>query len=163
VLSSSPPNQLWHGRVGRDVWEGCGAVSDWFRARSSGTTPREHGRCYTVWFLPGDCFGGRRKHHTRYGVDGGSGIPPRGAPGRREYVIGNRWVTKIRSLEDSIPSPALPTSRPYAVKFRTLKRKRSDEAAVEKEQKKVRGRRAMARKSSVASAKAAEPPDCLGL
>jgi len=48
---------------------------------------------------------------------------PRGEPGAREYWVRNRWLTKIKTSQQSR------TRRPHAPVFKTLKRRRTDEAA----------------------------------
>jgi hypothetical protein len=87
---------------------------------------------------------------ARHGSNSGDRPEPRGPQGRREYVVGNKWVTKIR-VEDAAENKGR--------KFRTLKRRRSDEAETRGKDKAVVGFKRGARKSyTVASG---EPMDCL--
>lgn len=98
---------------------------------------------------------------TKLGVDApGPRRAPRGPAGARQYFIRNRWVTKIKSLEDgAAPRP------PYARRFRTLKRRASDDVSdVEpKKPNKQANRRSGARKTSSVIAAAAEADDCLSM
>ncbi len=75
---------------------------------------------------------------------------PRGPQGRREYCVGNKWLTKIRVAGDGQP--------PH--KFRTLKRKRSDEVATPRRCTAGRVTKRGARKSSALVADRSEVMDC---
>ncbi len=95
-------------------------------------------------------MGGREQGEARAGAAGGDRPGARGRRGRREYGVGNKWVTKIR-VEDAAENKG--------GKFRTLKRRRSDEAETRGKDKAVVGFKRGARKSyTVASG---EPMDCL--
>lgn len=67
-------------------------------------------------------------HRAKHGADTAHLRPkPRGPPGAREYVVGNRWVTKVK-----LPSPEAATSLGQtspSKPFRTIKRRRSDDTA----------------------------------
>ena len=95
---------------------------------------------------------------ARHGADPASPRPaPRGPAGSREYFVGNRWVKKIRS-----PDSGGAARPPYAMRFRTLKRKASDEAAAPKFKAK-QSRRDGAAKAAAYRALAAEAGDCLSM
>ncbi len=86
----------------------------------------------------------------RFGTDAESKAP-RGMPGRRDYAVGKHWVTKIRIA---------PVGTSGRSKYRTLKRRRSDEAP--KEPAAGRLRRRHAKKVPLADASnAAQALDCL--
>lgn len=87
---------------------------------------------------------------ARHGVGGEDRPKPRGPMARREYCIGNRWVTKIRIAPVANKS-----------KFRTLKRRRSGEDEAHGSSKAASVAKRRARKSSAVVVASGEAPDCL--
>lgn len=95
---------------------------------------------------------------ARHGSEASGSRPaPRGHPGARQYFVRNRWATKIP--EPIVDGAARP---PYTKRFRTLKRRSSDEVVASKPKTK-QNRKSGARVSPSVLAAAAQADDCLSM